>query len=455
MAEKSEAPSGLIFTNGDLWRLVVPLIIEQLLMMTVGMADIVMVTSLGEAAVSAVSLVDSINSLIVQVFSALSTGGAVVVAQYLGRREADNAKKASKQVLYIMAGISVLLMAIAFAFRQGILVLLFGQVEQVVMQDALVYFLLTAAAYPFMGIYNAGAALFRAAGNSKVSMFCSFVVNLVNISVNAVLIYLFRMGTAGAGIGTLLSRVVAAVIVVVLLKRRNHVLHLGKILRVRFHKDMVKRILIIGVPNGLENGMFQIGKLLTLGLITSFGTVAVAANAIAGSIASLVNIPGMAIGLASITVVGRCMGAGAIDQAVFYTKRLVKTCYLFMAVFGFGLYVTASFWVGLFHLNAETATMAAEVLRICAVGTIFIWPLAFTLPNSLRASGDALYTMVVSQCSMFACRVILSYVFACAWGLNLKLRGVCLAMIVDWAVRAIFFEVRFRRGKWKSLRLIG
>lgn len=300
-----------LFSRNALVRLIIPLIIEQLLLMTVGMADTVMVTTAGEAAVSGVSLVDNINTLIIQIFSALSTGGAVVVSQYLGRQEVEQAKTASKQLLYTMCAVSVLLMTAALLFRQHILSLIFGRVEADVMSSALVYFLLTAAAYPFMGIYNAGAALFRAMGNSKVSMFCSLIINLINIAVNAIFIFGFQFGAAGAGIGTLVSRIAAAVIIMALLNHPDHLVRVDGLLRFQLNGGMIKRILFIGIPNGLENGMFQAGKLMVLNLITTFGTSAVAANAIANSVAGVVNVPGMALGLAIITVVGRCMGAGA------------------------------------------------------------------------------------------------------------------------------------------------
>lgn len=422
--------------------------------MTVGMADTVMVTTAGEAAVSGVSLVDNINTLIIQIFSALSTGGAVVVSQYLGRQEVEQAKTASKQLLYTMCAVSLLLMTAALLFRQHILSLIFGRVEADVMTSALIYFLLTAAAYPFMGIYNAGAALFRAMGNSKVSMFCSLIINFINIAVNAIFIFGFHFGAAGAGIGTLVSRIAAAVIIMTLLNHPDHLVRVDGLLRFQLNGGMIKRILFIGIPNGLENGMFQAGKLMVLNLITTFGTSAVAANAIANSVAGVVNVPGMALGLAIITVVGRCMGAGATDQAVTYTKRLAGVCYLFMLVMSTGMFFLANFLVSLFNLSPEAVGMAAQVLRICAVGNVIFWPMSFTLPNSLRAAGDAVFTMMVSLCSMFACRVALSYVLACSWGFNLGLAGVWLAMVADWVVRSFLFLLRYWRGSWKKIKVI-
>ena len=327
---KESQPVSPLFTGGELKRLIIPLVIEQLLLMTVGMADTVMVTTAGEAAVSGISLVDSINLLLIQVFAALGTGGAVVVSQYLGRRDLDRACSAAKQLLYVITAVSLTLMALALLFRQSILAFLFGNIEPDVMENALVYFLLTALAYPFMSIYNVGAALFRSMGNSKVSMFNSLLVNMVNIAVNAILIYGFDMGAAGAGIGTLASRVVAAVIFMAMIRNPAHPVHIEGVLHFEFHWDTVKRILGISIPNGLENGMFQIGKLLVLSLITSFGTAATAANAIANSVASVVNVPGSAISLSLITVVGQCMGADDSRQAVAYTRKLMLAVYVSM-----------------------------------------------------------------------------------------------------------------------------
>lgn len=456
MTEQTQAldRSNLLFSRDALIRLIVPLIIEQLLLMTVGMADTVMVTTAGEATVSGVSLVDNINTLIIQIFSALSTGGAVVVAQYLGRQETHSAKTAAKQLLYAMTGISVVLMILALIFRQHILSLIFGQVEPAVMDSALVYFLLTAAAYPFMGIYNAGAALFRAMGNSKVSMINSFIINVINILVNAILIFGFGMGAAGAGIGTLASRIAAAVIIMVMLRHPGLTVQVDDIFHFEFNGSMIRRILFIGIPTGMENGMFQAGKLMVLNLITTFGTSAVAANAIANSISGVINVPGSAMGLAIITVIGRCIGAGDTRQAVHYTKLLVGCSYLSMLIMGSALFFSADFLVTLFNLSPEAMAMASQVLKFCAIANMLFWPMAFTLPNSLRAAGDAVFTMVVSLTTMFVCRVALSYVFACSWGLGLGMLGVWLAMFCDWIVRAVCFLWRYWRGSWKKIRVI-
>lgn len=451
-----------MFTNQDLRRLMIPLIIEQLLLMTVGMADTMMVTTAGEAVVSGVSLVDNINILLINIFSALSTGGAVVVSQYLGRRDVEKARSAAKQLLYVVFFVGVLLMAMALIFREHILRLVFGNISQDIMDAALVYFLLTASAFPFMAIYNAGAALFRSMGNSKVSMFNSLIVNIVNITVNAILIYGFNMGAAGAGIGTLVSRIVAAAIIGFMITRPTHLVYIERLFHPELRWPMVKAILGIGIPNGIENGMFQIGKLLVLGLITSFDAgvdlalrgSAVAANAIANSIAGVVNVPGQGTGLAMVTVVGQCMGAGDHGQAVGYTKKLMAVVYISMGVLSLGLFLLSPVLVPCFNLTPATAALAIEVLRYCAVFTCIFWPMSFALPNALRASGDAKFTMLVSMISMWVCRIGMSYLLGASWGLNLGLLGVWLAMFADWIVRAGVFLTRFLRGKWKNHQVI-
>ncbi len=454
--------SNPIFTNQDLKRLMIPLAIEQLLLMTVGMADTMMVTTAGESVVSGVSLVDSINILIINVFSALSTGGAVVVAQYLGRREPENARSAAKQLLYAALLVSLSLMGAALLFRKHLLRLLFGSISQDVMASAQVYFLLTAAAYPFIAIYNAGAALFRAMGNSRVSMVNSLIVNIVNIAVNALLIYGFRMGAAGAGIGTLASRIVAAAIIGVMITRPTLQVYVEDLFHPVLQWKMVKSILGVGIPAGVENGMFQVGKLLVLRLVTSFDLgvdlavrgSAVAANAICNSIAGFINVPGQAVGLSMVTVIGQCMGAGDHRQAVGYTKKLVKAAYLAMGVSSLCLFLAAPVLVPLFNLTPATAAIAVRVLRCCAAFTMVFWPMAFTLPNALRAAGDARFTMVVSLLSMWICRIGMSHLLGSSWGLGLGLLGVWLAMFCDWVVRAAAFLIRFLRGKWKNHHVI-
>ena len=439
-----------LFSSAALRKLIIPLVVEQFLAMTIGMADTIMVTSVGEHAVSGVSLVDNISTLLINVFSALATGGAVVAAQYLGSRDEENACSAAKQLFYAIGALSAATMAVCLLFREPILRLVFGHLEDNVMEAAMTYFLLTAISYPLLAIYNAGAALFRAMGNSKVSMLASFLMNIVNIGLNAILIYGADIGVAGAGFGTLFSRLAGAVLMTWLICQHGHRIHIDHLLHFEFRGQLVKKILRIGVPNGLENGMFQIGKLLVLGLVTPLGTSATAANAIANSVAGLVNVPGNAISLSLITVVGQCMGAGDSKQAVGYTKKLMAIVYLAMGTLSVLLFFFAAPVVGLFGLTAAAAAMAVEVLRWCAVFDLIFWPMSFSLPNALRASGDAKFTMIVSMCSMWVFRIGFSFLLVPQIGLL----GVWVAMFIDWIVRAVVFLIRFLSGRWKTKKVI-
>lgn len=441
-----------LFSRRGLIQLIIPLVIEQLLAMTIGMADTMMVTRAGEAAVSGVALVDSINLLLIQVLSALATGGAVIASQYLGRRDNDTACKAAKQLLYLSTGIALLLTLLALAFRPQILTLIFGHVDADVMDSALVYFLLTACSFPFLAMYNTGAALFRSMGNSKVSMFTSLVMNIANIGGNFYLVYICGWGAKGVGASTLFSRGLGALVMLALICQKRHPVHIQQLFRPERQGGLVRRILQVGIPAGLENGMFQVGKLTLQRLISSFGTSVMAADAISNSVASIVNVPGTSMGLALITVVGQCMGARDPDQAVSYTKRLMTATYLAMGTLSLALLGGAGFMVGFFNLTHQAALLAARILRFTALFQLTLWPLSFSLPNALRAAGDAKFTMVVSMCSMWVFRIGSAYLMARFWDIGLL--AVWFAMFLDWFVRAIVFTVRFARGRWKQIRLI-
>jgi putative efflux protein, MATE family len=458
-----------LFSSRSLWQLIWPLIIEQLLSILLGMADIVMVSSLGEAAVSGVSLVDSVNVLLVELFAALGTGGAVVAAQYIGRGDPGMASRTAKQLLYTILGAAILIMALCLVFYRHILSLVFGSIEYSVMQNAQTYFLITILALPSIAVYNACAALFRAQGNSRVSMFISLLINILNIGGNAVLLYGFHRGVEGAAIPTLVSRTIAAVVLLVLLYRAKEyngrpAVSIKGISHFELDGSLVRRILSIGVPNGIENSMFQIGKILVLSLIATYGTTAIAANAAANTLTSFEVLPGAAIGLAMLTVVGQCMGAGETEQAVQYTRKLMGIAYLSMIVLNIPLLAVSYPIIGLYRLSPETTKLAWYMTMTHGLCGMVIWPMSFTLPNALRAAGDASFTMIVSMISMWTVRIGMSWVFRntgifgvqafFGWPLSFGAMGVWFAMILDWIVRSNCFIIRFLHGGWKRKRII-
>lgn len=441
-----------MFDRRTLERLILPMFVEQLLSVTMGMADTLMVSGVGEAAVSSVSLVDSINILIIQILSALATGGAVIGSQYIGRRDEENARRSSAQLYTVLAVSTVTVMLLTLLLCRPILRLVFGQIDEDVMNFAQTYFIISALSYPFIGAYNAGAALFRAQGNSRISMLASLVMNIINIAGNALLIYGFGLGVLGAALATLIGRVFAACWVFWQQQQFENPLRIERLQDMRPDRAMIMRILGIGIPSGLENGMFQIGKLCVSSLTSTLGTSAIAANAVANSISSLTNIPGNTMSLAMIPVVGQCLGAGEKKQARRYSLILLGIAVAGLAVTNLALLAGAPLLCRIYNLTPEATAMCEQVLRWFAVFSIFFWAFSFTLPNALRSGGDTKYTMTVSIFSMWLFRVLLSYFFVLQ--MNMGLLGVWMGMFIDWICRGAFFIVRFARGKWMDHKVI-
>lgn len=438
-----------MFSKQDLKGLILPLIIEQVLLVAVGMADTIMISRVGEAAVSGVSLVDTVNILLINIFTALATGGAVVAGHYLGGGLKEQASEASGQLILFSGAVSLGVMLLVLAGHTWILTHVFGRIEAEVMEDARIYLLITALSIPFIAVYNAGAAIFRAMSDSKTSMKVSLIMNGVNIAGNGILIYGFGMGVEGAAIPTLVSRVLAAGIVVALLRNQELEIHLPLRMSLRFRKDIIRKICFIGIPNGVENSVFQLGKILVLSLVTSFGTAAIAANAVANSIASFQVIPGAAIGYAIVTVVSQCAGAKRYDEARYYTKQLMKYMYVGMWAVNILVIGTCPLIVRAYHLSAATGELTTKLLIYHAIGCMTIWNLAFGLPNALRAAGDVKVTLVISLLSMWIFRIGFSFLLGenLQWGVF----GIWVAMTIDWLFRAILFVIRYHRGKWQEI----
>lgn len=431
--------------------------IQQLLAVTIGMADSMMVSQVGEAAVSGVSLVNSLDILLILAFSALATGGSIVTSQFLGEKNPDLAKASAKQLLYVATGVATTIMTIALLFKNPLLHTLFGNVEADVMGHAKSYFFYVALSFPFLAIYDSGAALFRAMGNSMVSMSTSVFMNILNLIGNAVMIFGFNLGAAGAAIATLISRVVGASLMLYLIHNKNNPIYVENILRFKPNLKIIKSILRIGIPNGIENAMFQFGKLLTQSLISAMGTAAIAANAVAHTMAMFQYMPGNAIGLTTITVIGRCIGAGEKEQAKKYSRILLGITYLSLWIIILLTFIFAPYIIKIYNLSPTAAETAHKLITYHALCAAVIWPTSFTLPNTLRASSDVKFPLFISALSMWAFRVALSYLLAlesltlfgitvpCA---GLGVLGVWIAMTADWLFRAIMFLIRYLSGKW-------
>ncbi len=436
-----------LFTNGQLLTLFWPLIIETALAVLVGMADTVMVSSVGEAAISGVSLVDMINMLIFTVFSALATGGSVITSQRLGAKEPEQAAQSAGQLVSLSAVLGVAVMAFCLACSRGMLRLLFGSIEEDVMAAALLYFVITALSYPFLALYNAGAAIFRSVGNSAVSMRVSVLVNLINFCGNAFCIFVLHRGVEGVAIPTLLSRVVGAAVMLSLCARQDAPLRITASSVFHWQGAMIRRILYIGIPSALENSLFQLGRVLVVSMISLHGTVHISANAVANNLDGMGCIIGNAMCLAMITVVGRCIGAGDPDQAVYYTKKIILWDYLAQGTSNLLILIFLNPLLGVYTLSDETRQLAWLLVMIHAGMGILLWPVGFVLPNALRAANDVRFTMTASVVSMAVWRIGFSYILCVRLGWGAV--GVWVAMLLDWVCRTICFVSRFATGAWR------
>lgn len=438
------------FTKSDLRRLIVPLVIEQLLSITVGLSDSLMVSQVGEAAISAVSLVDTVNVLLVNAFASLATGGAVITGQYLGRREVGKAGHSAQQLLLFMAEVSLAVMVLFYLGKGFVLNVVFGQVEADVAAYANTYYMIVEASIPFLALYSAGAALFRVMGNSGTSMWVSTAMNAINVVGNGLLIFVFHRGVEGVAIPTLVSRIFAAAAMLVLLRRLNLPIQVERF-TFRHDRFVVKNILRFGVPNGIEGSMFQLGKILLLSTVSVLGTASVAANAIGNTLASFQVVPGTALGLAIVTVVSRCAGASEYDRARYYTKKMMRTAYLYTVLVIALILACLPLILKLYNVSDQAREWATQILWMHGLCGILIWPLAFTLPQALRAAGDTRFTMVASTVSMWTLRVGLGVLLGRYWGFGVL--GIWMAMFADWALRAALFVPRFHGHKWETMGL--
>lgn len=436
----------MLFSKQDIRKIVIPLIIEQILTVTIGMFDSMMVSSAGEAAISGVSLVDSLNLLLCNLFTALATGGAVVVSHYLGKKDDDGATHASKQLIVTITVCASLISILAISLRGPLLNLVFGKIEHDVMANAQVYLLITALSFPFLGLYNAGAAIFRSLGNSKISMTTSLMMNVINISGNALLIFVFKWGAAGAATATLVARICGTIFIHALLRWKNNILHIRGFRKFKPDFATIKKICRIGIPSGIEHSMFQLGKVMTQSLISTFGTVQIAANAVANSLTNLQFVPASAINIAVITIVGRCIGAQEMDQAKHYSRKLLKLAYISIIGVSVVFLPLLNAILSIYQLSSESTEIAKMLIYLHSAFVCTLWPLSFSTPCSFRAAGDVKFSMIVSMISMWGCRVGLSYVFGKFLGLGVT--GIWLAMFSDWAFRSCFFIPHYFKNTW-------
>lgn len=441
-----------LFSDKELKRMIVPLFLEQLLVMFVGLADTLIISYAGEAAVSGVSLVNQFNTIFIYLFTALSSGGAVVISQYIGRQERERAGEAASQLLLFSALFSVVVMAAVLIGNEAMLRLLFGKVEQPVMDACITYLRISAYSYPAIAVYNAGAAVYRSLGKTNVTMYLSVVSNAINVIGNVIGVFVLRAGVAGVAWPSFLARVFSAVAITFLcFQKKNEVVYRKQWI-CRWNNGLMRSILNVAVPNGVENGIFQLVKVALSSIVALFGTYQIAANGVAQSIWSMAALAGVAMGPAFITVIGQCMGNRDVEGAEYYFKKLTKLTLLISAAWNLLIFLLTPVILLFYSLSPETKRLVILLVLIHNVFNAVAYPFSGALSNGLRAAGDVKYTMVVSVVSTIAIRLLLSYLLGIV--MQMGVVGIALAMVCDWVIRAILFIRREKSGTWKKFQVI-
>ena len=441
-----------LFSNKELKKLILPLFMEQLLVMLVGIADTFVVSYAGEAAVSGVSLVNSFNTIFIYLFTALASGGAVIISQYIGRHDTEPAGESASQLFTVSLLFSAASAVVILMLHRQILRLMFGKVEPEVMEACVTYLRISAYSYPAIAVYNAGAAVYRSIGKTSTTMYISVLSNIINVIGNVIGVFVLNAGVAGVAYPSLAARMFSAVVITGLCfrKRERVQYRLGWILQ--WNRDLMRRILGIAVPNGIENGIFQFVKVALSSVAALFGTYQIAANGIAQSIWSMAALAGVTMGPVFITVIGQCMGAGDSGQAEYYFKKLLKITLLLSLIWNAMIFAVTPLLMKAYILADETKRLVILLVLIHNVFNSIVFPFSGPLGNGLRAAGDVKFTMVVSIASTIGGRLIFSLLFGIVFQMGVI--GIACAMCLDWLLRAIIFYVRFKAGKWKCFKVI-
>ena len=447
-----KTPENYLYTNKALFYLFLPLLVEYALEFFVGLADSIMVASLGEAAISGVSLVDFLIQLMIFSFSALATGGAVVAGQYLGDRQIDKARDSATQLVWFSTILSTVLMILVIVLRQFLIGLLFGQIEADVWHNADMYLYIVALSIPFIAIYNAGAAIFRTTNNAVFPMQIMLVCDVLNVVGNAFCIYYLGWDVRGVAIPTVISRIIAALLILYFIMDENYKLHIKRTLKHNFDVTILKKVLRVGIPYGVENGLFQLGRVLVLSLVSTFGTMAIAANSVGYAIGIFSVLPGFAINLGLTAIISNCVGANDYEQARYYNKKCLALVFISHIIINLLIFAILPWILGVYNLSAHTAEMASEMIIWHGIFAIIIWPLSFTVPATFRGAGDSKSVMYISLAVMFTCRIALSYVIADWMGVGVF--GTWIAMFIDWYVRAGIYIYRYFSNKWTQYRVV-
>ncbi|MFV0255250.1 MAG: MATE family efflux transporter [Erysipelotrichaceae bacterium] len=441
-----------MFTDNDLKRMIVPLFFEQLLVLLVGIIDTFVVSFVGEAAVSGVSLVNMFNTIFIFVFTALAAGGAVIISQYIGNKDSKNANKSASQLLLFSIVFSLLSAILVVLFNEALINLLFPQIESAVMESCITYLRISAYSYPALAIYNAGSSLFRSMGKTSTTMYVSLISNIINVIGNLIGVFTLNAGVAGIAYASLIARGVAAIILTYLCFNSQQTVFYSKKWLLKFDWNLLKKILKIALPNGIENGLFQLTKVILGSVVALFGTYQIAANGIAQSIWQIAAIMSMTMGSVYITVIGQCMGANDLEQADFYFKKLMKLNLKLSIPWNLLIIALTPLLLIFFNLSNQTKELIFILVVIHNIFNTVALPFAMPLSNGLRAAGDVKFTMYVIMGTTLLVRLVFSLLFAIIF--NWGVIGIALAMVLDWIVRAIIFIWRYQSKKWQNFQLI-
>lgn len=441
-----------VFTNKQLWSMVVPLLMEQFLLMLVGLSDTVIVSYVGEAAVSGVSLVNAFNTIFIYLFTALASGGAVIVSQYIGRKDKEKASESVSQLLMVSVVFSIIISIPILCGKEPLLRILFGKVEPEVMEACEIYLRISVYSFPALAVYNAGAALYRSIGKTGVTMKISIISNVINVVGNLLGVFWFQAGVAGVAYPSLIARMFSAFVITLLcFQDRQGIRYYGKWI-LKCNRELLKKILYIAIPNGIESGIFQFVKVALSSVVALFGTYQIAANGIAQSIWNIASLISAAMGPVFIMVIGQCMGAGNTDQAQMYFRKLIKWTVLISAAWNTVIFVITPFVVKMFAVSDEARKLVIWLVLIHNLANAFIFPFADPFGKGLRAAGDVVFTMGISLFTTIGVRLVLSILFGVVFKMGVI--GIAFAMCMDWLIRTVIFWIRYKQGRWREYRII-
>lgn len=442
----------LLFSNADLKKLIIPLTLEQILFMLVGIADTLMVSALGEEAMSGVSLINILEYFMYTVMSAICSGGGIVISQYIGAKNNLLAKKTANQLLSLAMVIAFILSTLGLIYHKGFLHLLYGNVDTGVMQAADTYFLIAVCSIPCIAIHQACSAMFRSMNETKIPLYTVIVLNITNIIGNYMAVYVLHAGVYGVALATVLARVVGNALMLICSLQTKYVLHINLPELLTFDSFLTRKILSVSIPNSIENGLFAAGKVIMTSIVALFGTTQTAANAVSNTYQISAIFVVNAINMAMLTVVGQCVGANEYEQAKYYVKKLLKLSFWSTAALSVLVIMALPLTLDFYHISAETQRLVIILVILHNVAATILQPLCFNLPNAIRAAGDVGFTMRAGIGSMLIFRLGVAYIAGIL--LNYQILGVWFAMVADWFVRSLLFTYRWKSGVWKNYRIV-